>query len=232
VKKISKFEPNKHYLRKALFFCFNLKKTAAESHRMLVEAYRELALSETTCKEWFWRFKFDDFDTNDKNVQASKKIRRYRIASIGRWRSMSNIKSICRNVECYSSNHFQAFKSHQKNIQGRKMDAIWIERKRHRKAKNHLRNTACQAKKKGHRIVTSDKKWIYFDNPKHRKTICDPDQPSTSMPKRNIYGKKVMLCIWWDQKSVVYYGILRPGQTVTRDLYQQQIIRLIRAKND
>jgi len=28
-------------LREALFFCFNLKKSAAESHRLLVEAYGE-----------------------------------------------------------------------------------------------------------------------------------------------------------------------------------------------
>jgi len=40
-------------------------------------------------------------------------------------------------------------------------------------------------KRKGflHRIVTGDEKWIYFDNSKRRKTIC---QPSTSTPKRNI----------------------------------------------
>ena len=30
-----------------------------------------------------------------------------------------------------------------------------------------------------HRIVTGDEKWIYFDNPKRRKTICDPSQPLT-----------------------------------------------------
>ena len=34
-------------MREALLFCFNLKKSAAESHRMLVEAYGDNALSET-----------------------------------------------------------------------------------------------------------------------------------------------------------------------------------------
>jgi len=33
-------------MREALLFCFNLKKSAAESHRMLVEAYGDNALSE------------------------------------------------------------------------------------------------------------------------------------------------------------------------------------------
>ncbi|EFN62484.1 Histone-lysine N-methyltransferase SETMAR, partial [Camponotus floridanus] len=41
-------------------------------------------------------------------------------------------------------------------------------------------------KRKGflHRIVTGDEKWIYFDNPKRRKSICDSGKPSTSTPKR------------------------------------------------
>ena len=33
-------------MQEALLFCFNLKKSAAESHRMLVEAYGDNALSE------------------------------------------------------------------------------------------------------------------------------------------------------------------------------------------
>ena len=33
------FEPSKRHLREALLFCFNLKKTAAESCPMLMEAY-------------------------------------------------------------------------------------------------------------------------------------------------------------------------------------------------
>ncbi|MGR0227399.1 hypothetical protein, partial [Klebsiella pneumoniae] len=25
------------------------------------------------------------------------------------------------------------------------------------------------------------------------------------------FGKKTMLCVWWDQKGVVYYELLKPG---------------------
>ena len=44
-----------------------------------------------------------------------------------------------------------------------------------------------------HRIVTGDEKWIYFDNPKRKKSWVDPGQPSTSQPARNIYEKKALL---------------------------------------
>jgi len=43
----------KKHMREALLFYFNLKKSAAESHRMLVKAYGDNALSETTCRDWF-----------------------------------------------------------------------------------------------------------------------------------------------------------------------------------
>jgi len=38
-----------------------------------------------------------------------------------------------------------------------------------------------------------------------------------------------MLCIWWDQKSLVYYELLKPGDSITGDRYRLQLIRLSRA---
>ena len=72
---LSSFLLKKKHMRKALFFCFNLKKSTAESHRMLVEAYGDNALSETTCRDWFRRFNDDNFDLSDrKHENRLKKI--------------------------------------------------------------------------------------------------------------------------------------------------------------
>ena len=38
-----------------------------------------------------------------------------------------------------------------------------------------------------------------------------------------------MLCVWWDQKGVVYYELLNPGETVNTKRYQQQLIDLNRS---
>lgn len=53
----------------------------------------------------------------------------------------------------------------------------------------------------------------------------DPGKPSTSTLKQNIYTNKVMLSIWWDINGVMHYELLDPGQTVTADIYQKQLIR-------
>ena len=44
--------PNSRHLREVFIFCFHLKKSATETHRMLSTTY-----GETMCREWFRRFR-------------------------------------------------------------------------------------------------------------------------------------------------------------------------------
>ena len=50
--------------------------------------------------------------------------------------------------------------------------------------------------------------------------------------KRNIHRSKIMLCIWWDQKKVSYYELLKPNETVTGVCYLLQLIDLNLALNE
>ena len=61
------FVLTKQHLRKILIFCFNWKKSAAETHRMFVEVYNDTAPTNKSCREWFRRFKDGDF-----SVETSK----------------------------------------------------------------------------------------------------------------------------------------------------------------
>ncbi|GFY18840.1 mariner Mos1 transposase [Trichonephila clavipes] len=63
---MSAYEPNSRQLREVLIFCFNMKKSAAETRRMLSNTYGETTISERTCREWFQRFKNGDFDVEDQ----------------------------------------------------------------------------------------------------------------------------------------------------------------------
>ncbi|KAG5325795.1 MOS1T transposase, partial [Pseudoatta argentina] len=70
---MSIFVPNKVYLRGILLHYFIQKKSAAEAHRILVQTYDDNALSDTTCRDWFRRFKNNDFELEDKERSGAPK---------------------------------------------------------------------------------------------------------------------------------------------------------------
>ncbi|GFV88361.1 mariner Mos1 transposase [Trichonephila clavipes] len=77
-----------------------------------------------------------------------------------------------------------------------------------------------------HRIVTGDENRIYFENPKRNRSYVDPGQPSKSTARPNRFGRKRMLCIFWDQEGPIYYELLEPGETINTDRYKQQLLNL------
>jgi histone-lysine N-methyltransferase SETMAR len=58
------------------------------------------------------------------------------------------------------------------------------------------------------KIVTEDEKWIYYENPSHEKQWLNRGQPAIPSPKPDIHRKKVMLCVWWDMKGILYYELI------------------------
>ena len=71
---MSVYEPNSRHLREVLIFCFNMKKSAAEAHRMLSNTYGKAAISERTCREWLQRFKNGDFNVEDRHSDGREKV--------------------------------------------------------------------------------------------------------------------------------------------------------------
>ena len=71
--KMSDFVPNNRHLREVLIFFFHSKKTAAEANWELQKVYGDAALSETTCRDWFRRFKDGDFDVDDRPREGRPK---------------------------------------------------------------------------------------------------------------------------------------------------------------
>ena len=70
---MSTIVPNKVYLRDILLLYFIQNKSTAEAHRILVETYGDNALSDTTCRNWFRRFKNNDFKLEDKERSGAPK---------------------------------------------------------------------------------------------------------------------------------------------------------------
>ena len=70
---MSNFVAENVFLRGVLLHYYDMKKTADESHCILVEVYGEHAVAERTCQKWFVRFKTDDFGLEDKERPGQPK---------------------------------------------------------------------------------------------------------------------------------------------------------------
>jgi len=58
------------------------------------------------------------------------------------------------------------------------------------------------------------------------KDLGENDMSHLTAPKAGLYPKKVMLCLWWDWKGIVYYELLPYNQTINSDKYCSQLDRL------
>ncbi|KAG5321222.1 MOS1T transposase, partial [Pseudoatta argentina] len=162
---MSIFVPNKVYLRGILLHYFIQKKSAAEAHRILVQTYGDNALSDTTCRDWFRRFKNNDFQLEDKERSgAPKKFQDKELEQLldeDPSQTLSELGKILQVDESTVSKRLKGLGMIQK--QGH-----WVP------YELKPRTTASTAEKKrffaSHRIVTGDEKWIHYDNPKRRKS--------------------------------------------------------------
>ena len=229
---MSNFVPNNVFLRGILLHYFNMKKKAAESHRILVEVYGEHALAERTCQKWFARFKSGDFGLEDEEREgAPPKFMDTELEELLDQDPAQTQEEVAKTLGVDQSTISKRLKA---------MGMIrkvghWVPYEL-KPRDVERRFMACEQllqrhKRKGflHRIVTGDEKWVHYDNPKRRATYGYPGHASTSTSAQNIHGLKVMLCIWWDQLGVVYYELLKPNETITGDVYRRQLMRLSRA---
>lgn len=67
------FVPKKEHLREVMLHYFLMKKSAAETARILGGVYGDHAPSEKICQRWFGRFRSGDFDVNDKERPGQPK---------------------------------------------------------------------------------------------------------------------------------------------------------------
>ncbi|EGI67886.1 Mariner Mos1 transposase, partial [Acromyrmex echinatior] len=168
---MSVYEPNSRHLREILIFCFNMKKSVTEAHRMLPNTYDEAAISERTCREWFQRFKNDDFDVEDRHSGGKEKVfEDAELEALLNQDSCQNQKELARSLGVTQ----QVISKRLKVMGMIQKQGNWVPYElKPRDVERRL--FACEQllerqRRKGflHRIVIGDEKWIHYDNSKRR----------------------------------------------------------------
>ncbi|XP_060023970.1 constitutive coactivator of peroxisome proliferator-activated receptor gamma isoform X3 [Lagenorhynchus albirostris] len=75
-------------------------------------------------------------------------------------------------------------------------------------------------------IVTGDEKWLLYNNVERKRSWGKQNEPPPTIPNASLQPKKVMLCVWWDWKEVLYYELLPENQTINSNRYCSQLNQL------
>ena len=72
-------------------------------------------------------------------------------------------------------------------------------------------------------IVKCDEKWILYDNRWQPAQWLNSEEAAKHLPKPNLHQKKIMVTAQQSAASLIHYSFLNPGETITSEMYAQQI---------
>ena len=78
----------------------------------------------------------------------------------------------------------------------------------------------------------STEKWILYNNVEQKRSWGKWNKPPPTTPKAGLHPKKVMLCVRWDWKEVLYYELLPENQKISSNKYCSQLHQLKAALNE
>ncbi|GFV28769.1 mariner transposase [Trichonephila clavipes] len=58
------------------------------------------------------------------------------------------------------------------------------------------------------RMVTGDEKCVTYDNIVQKRSWSKRGEAAQMVAKPGLTSRKVLLCIWWDWKGIIYYELL------------------------
>ena len=219
----------KLHFRHCMLYEFNLKKSASEATISICNVYGPNAVSLRVCQNWFARFKMGDFDLEDKKRPGRpSELDDHELEELISTDPCLSTRELTLRLSVSNSTVYDRLKALGKVQKLGK----WVPHKLSEMNILTRLNTCAfllsKQKRKSflYKIVTGDEKWIYFDNSSNKKQWLDPSQTASHVPRPEIHQKKVMLCVWWDTKGIIYHEVLEERQTVNASLYSDQLIRL------
>ena len=226
---ILKMVEKKQYSQHIMLYYFKKGKNTTETHKMFCAVYGEGAVTDWICQKQFAKFHTGDFSLDDvSRLGRPVEVDSDQIETIienNQCHTMREIADILKISKSSVENHL-----HQLGYVNR-LD-VWVPHKL--SEKNLLdRTSTCDSLLKHNenfpflkQIVMGDEKWILYNNVEWKRSWGKRNEPPPTTPKSGLHPKKVMLCIWWDWKGVLYYERIPENQTINSNKYCSELDRL------
>lgn len=199
-----------------------------ESFKKLCEAFGENVISQRTVYNWFNKFKQGKYNLKDEprsgrpsELDNDQLIRVIEENPNLTTREMESIlgcdhTTIARHLASLGKVcKYGSWVPHDLSAEQRQTRLnVCLELLSRRRTTNWLDN-----------LITGDEKWVFYHNVTRKKQWLEKGETAKPIPK-NYTHEKVMCCVWWDIKGVIMFELLPKNQTVTAQLYTEQLQRL------
>ena len=217
---------DKSKIRVVLEYEFRRGTNTAQTVRNLIEVFGEDAPNQSTVSRWFTKFRSGDFGLeNEPRGRPETKVNNDELKALVE----SDTSQTTRELAAAFDVSIPTILDHLRQINKVKKLDRWVP---HDLNKEQMKNRfdACislLSRNKGepflHRIVTCDEKWISYDNRKRSAQWLDKDEPPKHCPKPNIHQKKLMVTVWWTSHGVIHYNFMKPGESITANVYCNEL---------
>lgn len=219
---------DKTHHRHCMLYEFKRGFSAAGAVRNICEVYGQV-ISESQCKRWFEKFRSGDFDLkNRERSEMPLKLDNDVLQEMVETDPRLSSRELALRLDV---SHTTVL-NHLHEIGKVCKMGIWVP---HQLSVNNLlqRTSICTSLLARYdvdpflkRIVTGDEKWVLYLNVERKSQWLSPGQTPIPTAKPGLHPKKVLLCVWWDMGGVVYFELLDMNQTITADIYCQQLASL------
>lgn len=221
--------------RHCLLYEFNLGHNPAVAYRNLRYVFGEQCPSERTVERWFSKFSSGDFSIEDQpRAGRPVELNIEKLLEIVK----ENPRLTTREMEIELNSNQHTINNHLSELGFRKKFGVWVPHDLSDEQKFN-RVSACSSllsrssdKEWIKQIVTGDEKWVMYVNHTRKLQWVHPDLEPLPEPKGDLHPKKVMLSVFWDFQGIIWYELLNYGETITANLYSNQLQKLAEQLQD
>jgi len=217
---------SKRDFRQIYFYEFQLGRSAAETARNINTVWGERSVNECTVQRWYQKFRAGNISLEDEpHGSRPPAIDDDQMKALIEADPLKTTREVAKELRVDHSTVVRHLK-----VMGKvkKLDK-WVPHELNEIQKNRRFEVSSALLLRNkfdpflNRIVTSDEKWLLYDNRRRSAQWLDHDETPRQFPKPNLHKKKVMVTVWWCAAGVIHHSFLNPGETITAEKYCQQI---------
>lgn len=216
----------KRELRLLMLHEFKLGHNASETSANINRAWGEGSTSDRTVRRWFQTFRSGDESLEDEEGRGRAcSLDNEQLKAVVEQNPRQSVREMSQTLGVSAS----TVSRHLQSIGKVKKLDKWVphELNEHQKLRRfevcsmlRLRNTNDPFLD---RIVTCDEKWILYDNRKRSGQWLDRDESPKHFPKPKFHQQKIMVTVWWSAIGVIHYSFLETNQSITAEIYCNQL---------